>query len=95
MNEEEIKYCKIGNASAITALIGALGFWLAVAFGRPDNPFIAILVMLLAFGGSLTAPLIGIASYIFGNKDHSRRYATFGILIGGLFAALMILPFFV
>ena len=27
MNEEEIKYCKIGNASAIVAIIGALFFW--------------------------------------------------------------------
>ena len=27
MNEEEIKYCKIGNASAIAAIIGALFFW--------------------------------------------------------------------
>jgi hypothetical protein len=87
--------CKIGTASVTAALVGALGFWLAVAFGRPDNPFIAILVMLLAFGGSFTAPLIGIASYIFGNKDHSRRYATFGILIGGLFSVIMILPFLV
>ena len=95
MNEEEIKYCKIGNASAIAALIGALGFCLGVSFGRPDNAFVAILAMLLAFGGSFTAPLIGIASYIFGNKDHSRRYATFGILIGGLFSVIMILPFFV
>tara|TARA_A100001391_G_scaffold189151_1_gene160358 strand:+ start:344 stop:631 length:288 start_codon:yes stop_codon:yes gene_type:complete len=84
--------CKIGTASVIAALIGAFGFWLAVAFGRPDNAFVAILVLLLAFGGSFTAPLIGIASYIFGNKEHSRRHATFGILIGGLFAALMLLP---
>tara|TARA_A100001515_G_C4507805_1_gene189001 strand:- start:216 stop:503 length:288 start_codon:yes stop_codon:yes gene_type:complete len=84
--------CKIGTVSVTAALIGALGFWLMVAFGRPDNAFVAILVLLLAFGGSFTAPLIGIASYIFGNKEHSRRHATFGILIGGLFAALMLLP---
>ena len=93
--ETQQSNCKIGTASVTAALIGALGFWLAVAFGRPDNPFVAILIMLLAFGGSFTAPLIGIASYIFGNKDHSRRYATFGILIGGLFSVLMILPFLV
>lgn len=95
METQQQVNCKIGTASVTAALIGALGFWLAVAFGRPDNALTAMLVLFMAFGGSFTAPLIGIASYIFGNKDHSRRYATFGILIGGLFSVIMILPFFV
>lgn len=87
--------CKIGTASVIAALIGAFGFWLGVSFGRPDNAPQAILILFLAFGGSFTAPLIGIASYVLGNKEHSRRYATFGILIGGLFATLILLPLLV
>ena len=92
MNTEQQINCKIGTASVIAALIGAFGFWLVVAFGKPDNFVQAILTLLLAFGGSFTAPLIGIASYVIGNKDHSRRYATFGILIGGLFSALLLVP---
>ena len=75
MNEEEIKYCKIGNASAIAAIIGALFFWgLTFEFAVGKFAFFGGLVS--AFF-SVVAVIAGVGSFIFGKKDHSKRYATF------------------
>ena len=90
MNEEEIKYCKIGNASAIAAIIGALFFWgLTFEFAVGKIAFFGGLVS--AFF-SVVAVIAGVGSFIFGKKDHSKRYATFAVLAGCIFAFFTILP---
>ena len=90
MNEEEIKYCKIGNASAIAAIIGALFFWgLTFEFAVGKIAFFGGLVS--AFF-SVVAVITGVGSFIVGKKDHSKRYATFAVLAGCIFAFFTILP---
>ena len=90
MHEKEIKYCKIGNVSAIIAIIGALFFWgLTFEFAVGKIGFFGALVSALF---SVAAVITGIVSFIIGKKDHSKRYATFAVLAGCIFSFFTVVP---